>query len=91
MFAPDHISRVRRIRQDSNKLEVALWGELSTRQVTTEYPHPADDESHDEILPSLKRAQLTTLINESGMSKRALIDIWAEADKNAPLSDQNSL
>jgi hypothetical protein len=72
-----HIGRIRRIGKESNKLEAVLLGELSPRDVSTEYPHPADDEWHTGVLPALKKARLTTLINESGMSKRALMDIRA--------------
>jgi hypothetical protein len=79
-----HIGRIRRIGKESNKLEAVLLGEISPRDVSTEYPHPVDDEWHTEILPAVKKAQLTTLINESGMSKRALMDIRAERSTPQP-------
>ena len=49
-----HIGRIRRIGKESNKLEAVLLGEISPRDVTTEYPHPVDDEWHTEILPAVK-------------------------------------
>jgi hypothetical protein len=72
-----HISRIRRIGKESNKLEPVLMGDLSLRDVTTEYPHPADDEWPDEILPILRKIPLSFLMKESGLSKRALLDIRA--------------
>jgi len=72
-----HIGRIRRIGKESNKLEAVLMGDLSLRDVTTEYPHSADDEWYDEILPILQKIPLSFLMKESGLSKRALLDIRA--------------
>jgi hypothetical protein len=72
-----HIGRIRRIGKESNKLEAVLLGELSLQDASTEYPHPADDEWHDEILPVLRKIPLSFLMKESGLSKRALLDIRA--------------
>jgi hypothetical protein len=83
-----HISRIRRIGKESNKLEAVLMGELSPRDVSTEYPHPVDDEWKTEILPALKKAPLATLVKESGMSKRALMDLRAGRSKPRPKNQE---
>jgi hypothetical protein len=49
----------------------------SSEDVYTTYKDPGRSEWKTKILPALKKAPLALLVNESGMSKRALMDIRA--------------
>jgi hypothetical protein len=66
-----------------------FWSGCNVLRVPAEYPHPADDEWHSETLPALKKARLTDLVKESGMSKRALMDLRAERSTPHPKNQES--
>lgn len=74
------IDRVQYIGKESNQLEAVDAGLIhSDKNSYTEYVDKNRDEWQTKILPSLKRLPLAHLINESGLSRRALLDMTGRA------------
>lgn len=72
------IDHVRYIGKESNHLEAVDAGLIhSDKNIYTEYVDQSRDEWQTKILPVLKRLPLAYLIRESGLSRRALLDIRA--------------
>jgi hypothetical protein len=72
------IDCIKYIGKESNSLEEVEAGIVHAEQnVYTEYPDPRRDEWLTRLLPALKVARLADLIIETGMSKRALLDLRA--------------
>lgn len=72
------IAKIKYIGKESNSLEDVESGlEQSPENVYTEYPDPRRDEWQTEILCALKTLPLPGLVKESGLSRRALLDIRA--------------
>jgi hypothetical protein len=76
------VDLIKNIGKESNDLEDVEAGLIHSEQsVYTEYPDPRRDEWILKILPAVKKAPLKTLIKESGLSERALLDIRAGRSK----------
>ncbi|WP_353061945.1 DNA polymerase [Tunturibacter psychrotolerans] len=72
------VDQIKYIGKESNHLEDVDAGLVHSREsVYTEYVDQSRDEWQTKILPLLKRLPLKTLISESGLSRRALMDIRA--------------
>jgi hypothetical protein len=72
------INLIKYIGKESNALEDVEAGLIHSEDaVYTEYPDPRRDEWQVTILPVLKNARLADLITETGMSKRALLNLRA--------------
>jgi hypothetical protein len=72
------IDQVKYIGKESNHLEAVDAGLIHCeKNIYTEYIDQSRDEWQTKILPALKTLSLSRLINESGLSKRALLDIRA--------------
>jgi hypothetical protein len=72
------VDSVTPIGKESNKLEDVDAGLIhSAEEAYTTYTDPKRSEWVTKILPALKKAPLALLVKESGMSKRALMDIRA--------------
>jgi hypothetical protein len=72
------IDRIQYIGKESNQLEAVDAGLIhSDKNIYTEYVNKNRDEWQMKILPALKRLPLLLLISESGLSRRALLDIRA--------------
>lgn len=72
------IDHVRYIGKESNQLEAVDAGLVHSEEaIYTEYVDKRRDEWQTKILPELKRMPLAQLIRETGLSKRALLDIRA--------------
>ena len=74
------IERTKYIGKESNSLEEVESGLIHSEQsVYTEYPDPRRDEWQTKILPALKKASLSRLVDECRgiLSRRALIDLRA--------------
>ncbi len=70
------------IGKESNSLEDVEEGLIHAEDnVYTLYPDPRRDEWQVKILPALKKARLADLVAETGMSKRALLDLRAGRSK----------
>jgi hypothetical protein len=73
-----YIASIKYISKESNSLEEVNEGLIHAEQnVYTEYPDPRRDEWQLKTLPILKRIPLAMLIDGSGLSRRALLDIRA--------------
>jgi hypothetical protein len=73
-----HIDLIKYIGKESNHLEDVDAGLIHSQQgVYTEYPDPRRDEWQTKILPVLKTMPLSVLIEKSGLSRRAVLDIRA--------------
>jgi hypothetical protein len=73
-----YIDLIKFIGKESNSLEDVDAGLIhSDRCVYTEYPDPRRDEWQMKILPALRTVPLAVLITETGMSRRALLDLRA--------------
>jgi hypothetical protein len=73
-----YIDLIRYIGKESNSLEEVDAGLIHSEDyVYTEYKDSHRDEWQVKVLPRLKRARLAYLIAETGMSKRALLDLRA--------------
>lgn len=73
-----YIACIKYISKESNSLEEVNEGLIHAEQnVYTEYPDLRRDEWQAKILPALKAAPLSKLVERSGMSRRALLDIRA--------------
>jgi hypothetical protein len=69
---------IRYIGKESNNLEAVDAGLVHSEHAAyTEYPHPRRDEWQTKILPALKELRLSLLIEKSGLSRRAILDIRA--------------
>jgi hypothetical protein len=72
------IDQIKYIGKESNHLEDVEAGLVHSHEsVYTEYVDPNRDEWQTRILPVLKRLPLSRLMDESGLSRRALMDIRA--------------
>jgi hypothetical protein len=72
------VDLIKYIGKESNHLEDVDAGLIHTEQsVYTEYPDERRDEWTLRVLPLLKRASLLLLIEKSGLSRRALLNIRA--------------
>jgi len=72
------IDGVKFIGKESNSLEDVEAGLIhSTESVYTEYCDPKRDEWVTKLLPVLKKTPLAVLINETGLSRRALLNLRA--------------
>jgi hypothetical protein len=72
------VDHVRYIGKESNQLEAVDAGLVhSEKAIYTEYVDKSRDEWALKILPALKLIPLSVLIRESGLSRRALLDIRA--------------
>jgi len=72
------VDQVRYIGKESNRLEAVDAGLVhSGADIYTEYVDKTRDEWQTHILPLLKRMPLQNLIDQSGLSRRALLDIRA--------------
>lgn len=72
------IDRMRFIGKESNSLEDVEAGLIHTAEsVYTEYCDPKRNEWVTRVLPGLKKAPLAGLIKETGLSRRALLDLRA--------------
>jgi hypothetical protein len=70
------IDQIKYIGKESNHLEDVDAGLVySDESIYTEYVDQSRDEWQTKILPVLKRLPLAHLISESGLSRRALLDI----------------
>jgi hypothetical protein len=79
------IDRVRYIGKESNQLEAVDAGLIhSDKSIYTEYVDKNRDEWQTKVLPALKRLPLSRLISESGLSRRALLDIRAGRSRPHP-------
>jgi hypothetical protein len=69
---------IKYIGKESNSLEDVEAGLIhSEHGVYTEYPDPRRDEWVTKILPALRKARLPMLEKETGISRRALLDLRA--------------
>jgi hypothetical protein len=72
------VDYVRYIGKESNHLEEVDAGLIHSQEgAYTEYVDKSRDEWQTKILPVLKRLPLAKLVSESGLSRRALVDIRA--------------
>jgi hypothetical protein len=72
------IDQIKYIGKESNHLEDVDAGLVhSPKNIYTEYVDQSRDEWQTKILPVLKRSPLKRLIKESGLSRRALLEIRA--------------
>ena len=72
------IDEIKYIGKESNSLEEVESGLIhSAQSVYTEYPDPRRDEWQTKIIPALKKAPLSILAKESGMSRSALKELRA--------------
>ena len=79
------IAKIKYIGKESNSLEDVESGlEQSPESVYTEYPDPRRDEWQTEILRVLKTLPLSRLVKETGLSRRALLDIRAGRSRPHP-------
>jgi hypothetical protein len=85
------IDRVIYIGKESNRLEEVESGMVhDADSAYIEYPDPRRDEWKAKILPALKKMPLTELVEKTGMSRRALIDVRAGRSRPHP-RNQNLL
>jgi hypothetical protein len=79
------IDHVRYIGKESNHLEAVDAGLVhSGENIYTEYVDKSRDEWQTTILPALKGLKLSDLIRQSGLSRRALLDIRAGRSRPHP-------
>lgn len=79
------VDHVRYIGKESNQLEAVDAGLIhSGDSIYTEYVDKSRDEWQTKILPALKRMPLARLIIESGLSRRAVLDIRAGRSRPHP-------
>ncbi len=72
------IDALKYIGKESNSLEAVQEGsEGSAEVVYTEYADPRRDEWETKIRPALRKMSLRTLVEKTGMSRRALMDLRA--------------
>jgi hypothetical protein len=74
------IEQIKSIGKESNSLEEVESGLIHSEQsVYTEYPDPRRDEWQTKILPALKTASLSSLVEtcRGKLSRRTLIDLRA--------------
>ena len=77
------IGLIKYIGKESNSLEDVESGLVhSTQTVYTEYSDPQRDEWQTNIVPALKKVPLKLLVEESGISRRALMN--ARAGRSRP-------
>jgi len=76
------VDRIRFIGKESNALEDVEAGTVhSASEVYTEYCDPKRDEWNTKTLPALRKAKLNGLIRETGLSRRALLNLRAERSR----------
>jgi len=79
------IDQIKYIGKESNNLEGVDAGLIHSEQsVYTEYTDTRRDEWQTKTLPALKTLPLSRLIEESGLSRRALRDIRAGRSRPHP-------
>jgi hypothetical protein len=79
------VDQVRYIGKESNRLETVDAGLIhSGADIYTEYVDKTRDDWQTKILPILKRIPLSLLTRESGLSRRALLDIRAGRSRPHP-------
>ena len=79
------IDHVKYIGKESNHLEAVDAGIIhSEKSIYTEYIDQSRDEWQTKIRPALKRLSLSRLIRESGLSRRALLDLRAGRSRPRP-------
>lgn len=84
------VDRVCYIGKESNRLEAVDAGLVhSEADVYTEYVDQSRDEWQIHILPVLKRMSLLGLIDRSGLSRRALLDIRAGRSRPHPKNSES--
>jgi hypothetical protein len=84
-----HIDLIKYIGKESNSLEDVEAGLIhSEHGVYTEYPDPRRNEWQTKILPALKRLRLSLLMQKTGMSWRALLDMRAGRSRPHPKNRQ---
>jgi hypothetical protein len=75
-------------KKESNSLEEVDAGLIHAEQsVYTEYPDPRRGEWQTKILLALKRLPLRVLIEKTGLSRRALLDIRAGRSSPHPRNE----
>lgn len=85
-----HIERVRYIGKESNCLEDVESGTIhDDSEVYTEYVDPARDEWTLTVRPSLIEIPLAELVEGTGMSRRALIELRAGRSRPHPKNQRN--
>ncbi|WP_433973937.1 hypothetical protein [Tunturiibacter lichenicola] len=83
------VDQIKYIGKESNHLEDVDAGLVhSDESVYTEYVDQSRDEWQTKILPALKRLRLSQLISESGLSRRALLDIRAGRNRPHPKNQE---
>jgi hypothetical protein len=86
------IDHVRYIGKESNQLEAVDAGLVHSEEaIYTEYVDKSRDEWTLKILPALRLMPLTKLIRESGLSKRALLDLRAGRSRPHPTNQDRLL
>lgn len=69
------IDHIRYIGKESNLLEDVEAGLIHSEQAAyTEYPDPRRDEWETKIRPALRKASISFVMKEAGLSRRMLID-----------------
>jgi hypothetical protein len=77
------------IGKESNRLEEVEAGMIQDEDsVYTEYPDPRRDEWQTKILPALKKMPLARIVELSGMSRRAVIDLRAGRSRPHPRNEK---
>lgn len=72
------IDALKYIGKESNSLEAVEEGmEASAKNVYTEYPDPRRDEWETKILPALRKMPVRTLVEKTGMSRSAIMELRA--------------
>lgn len=79
------VGGIKYIGKESNSIDEVDAGTVhEERAVYTEYPDPRRDEWQSKILPALKKLPLNLLVNTTGLSRRALIDLRAGRSRPHP-------
>jgi hypothetical protein len=79
------IDQIKYIGKESNHLEDVDAGMVhSEKSIYTEYVDQSRDEWQTKILPILRRLRLSYLIEASGLTRRALLDIRAGRSRPHP-------
>ena len=84
-----YIDQIKFIGKESNQLEAVDAGLIHCdKNIYTEYVDQSRDEWQTKILPVLRRLPLSRLITESGLSRRALLDIRAGRSRPHPKNQE---
>lgn len=83
------IDLVKYIGKESNRLEEVDAGLIHSEEgVYTEYPDGSRDEWNSKMLPALRKLPLSLLIAQSGLSRRAVLDIRAGRSRPHPKNQE---